>query len=39
MIAEILKLSKERMYKVKDGLEENKKKDIFIICNTKGQTV
>lgn len=29
MIAEILKLSKERMYKVKDGLEENKKK-IFL---------
>lgn len=38
MIAEILKLSKERMYKVKDGLEENKK-DIFTECNTKGRTV
>lgn len=29
MIAEILKLSKERMYKVKDGLEENKKKIFY----------
>lgn len=29
MIAEILKLSKERMYKVKDGLEENKKRYFY----------